>query len=287
MPTGELSLPVVPGVRHSWVPVGSTRLHVAEAGEGPPVLCLHGWPQHWWVWRGLLEGLADRHRVICPDLRGYGWSDVPRGGYEKERFATDAVGLLDALGLETVDLIAHDWGGVAGFMMCLAAPGRVRRYLALNTAHPFIRVREALPHVWRFGYQVLLAPPVVGPALAARVVPELVARIGAPTWTALERETYLAPFRQPARARAASLTYRTWLGREVMPILRGRYAGQRLRVPTLMLHGAGDVAIHPDLLRGGAAHADDFTLEVIPGVGHFIADEAPGLVLERARSFLG
>ena len=82
-------MPTRDGVEHHFVDVRGARLHVAELGDpdGPPVLLLHGWPQHWWSWRELIGPLARRHRVICPDIRGMGWSDVPRGGYGVRRRA--------------------------------------------------------------------------------------------------------------------------------------------------------------------------------------------------------
>src|SRR5215510_124422 len=113
--------PEIEGVRHSYVDVPGVKLHVAEAGEGPPVLMLHGWPQHWWIWRKVIPDLARDHRVIAPDLRGFGWSEAPSGRYELQGFADDALALLDALDLDQVNLIGHDWGGYAGFLLCLGA----------------------------------------------------------------------------------------------------------------------------------------------------------------------
>lgn len=88
-------------------------MHVALAGpdDGPPLLLVHGWPQHWWEWRHVIPALAERFRVIAPDLRGFGWSEVPAGGYEKEQLASDMLALLDTLGIERVSWIGHDWGG--------------------------------------------------------------------------------------------------------------------------------------------------------------------------------
>ncbi|HZG48918.1 MAG TPA: alpha/beta fold hydrolase, partial [Thermoleophilaceae bacterium] len=86
-------LPPVAGVTHRSVEVRGVRLHVAEAGEGPPLLLLHGWPQHWWCWRLVVPLLQDRYRLVMPDLRGHGWSGAPRDGYEKEQLATDLLGL--------------------------------------------------------------------------------------------------------------------------------------------------------------------------------------------------
>jgi hypothetical protein len=68
-------------VRHRFVQTSRLRVHIAEAGEGEPVLLLHGWPQHWYAWRNIIPLLAANHRLISPDLRGFGWTDAPRHGY--------------------------------------------------------------------------------------------------------------------------------------------------------------------------------------------------------------
>jgi pimeloyl-ACP methyl ester carboxylesterase len=129
--------PHVDGVTHRQVRTRGIDFHVAEAGSGDDVvLCLHGWPQHWYEWRHLMPALADRHRVLALDLRGFGWSDAPRDGYEKEEMATDVLAVLDALGIERVKLVGHDWGAWIGFLLCLRAPQRFERYLALNILPP-------------------------------------------------------------------------------------------------------------------------------------------------------
>ena len=90
-------IPELEGVEHRFVDAGGLRTHVAEAGEGPPIVMLHGWPQNWWMWRKLIGPLADSgRRVICPDLRGYGWTAAPPGGYEPEVFARDVAALIEA-----------------------------------------------------------------------------------------------------------------------------------------------------------------------------------------------
>lgn len=286
------TLPQLPGVEHRFVDLPGLRMHVAEAGHGDPIVLLHGFPQHWWEWRKVIPGLAERYRVICPDLRGFGWSDAPPGRYEKEELAADIIALLDALELDRVKLVGHDWGGFIGFLLCLRYPERFDRYLALNIAHPFIVVDgRTLGTLWRFWYQQVIAAPGLGARLLGRGeqrFPRFLYRWGTvdpSAWSAQDTELFLAHLREPARARAGVALYRTFLLREFLPIMRGRYKATRLSTPTLLLHGTGDPVLRPAFLRGYEAYADDMTLELIDGVGHFIADEAPELVLERALDF--
>jgi pimeloyl-ACP methyl ester carboxylesterase len=282
-------LPHVDGVSHRTVRARGLDFHVAEAGSGDDVvLCLHGWPQHWYEWRHLLPALADRHRVIAPDLRGFGWSDAPRGGYEKENLATDVLAILDALGIERVKLVGHDWGGWIGFLLCLRAPQRFERYLALNILHPWQSgLGGTLPYAWRFAYQVVIMTPVVGYRLhrRGRFVPRVL-RAGSTrkeVWDEPTLRAFADNLAEPARARAGVQMYRVFQLREILPVLRGRYAADRLTVPTRILFGVDDLVLRPERLAGYDAHADDMSVELVSGCGHFIADERPELVAERAR----
>jgi pimeloyl-ACP methyl ester carboxylesterase len=286
------ALPALDGVEHRFLDLPGLRMHVAEAGDGDPLVLLHGFPQHWWEWRKLIPALAARHRVICPDLRGFGWSDAPPGDYAKEQLANDIVALLDALELERVGLVGHDWGGFIGFLLCLRQPERFERYLALNTGHPFTPVdRESVATLWRFWYQYAIAAPVLGPRLLAggeQQFPRMLYRwstVRQDAWSAEDTELFLAQLREPARTRASVALYRTFVLREITAIMRGRYKTMRLQTPTLFLHGSEDPVLRPTFLRGYEAYADDMKLELVDGVGHFIADEAPELVGERALDF--
>src|SRR3954451_21956114 len=125
-------LPPVRGVAHRFVEANGVRLHVAEAGSGPPVLLVPGWPQHWWAWRKVIPTLAERYRVLAIDLRGWGWSDAPPGRYEKQTFADDLLALLDAEEIEKVSIIGHDWGGYASFLLAMDHPDRVAGLTVLD-----------------------------------------------------------------------------------------------------------------------------------------------------------
>lgn len=282
--------PALDGVRHRWVRARGVDFHLAEAGEGEDaVLCLHGWPQHWFEWRYLMPALATRHRVLALDLRGFGWSGAPRRGYEKEEMASDVLAVLDALGIERVKLVGHDWGGWIGFLLCLREPRRFERFLALNIVPPWVNVRSMVPHLWRFGYQQLILAPWLGYRLHrdGRFVRRVL--VGGSerkeAWTAETLAAFADTFTEPARARAAVQMYRVFNLREAWPIVRGRYEEARLTVLTLMLFGEDDFVLRPQMLAGYQRHADEMRVELVPGCGHFIADERPELVAARAREF--
>jgi pimeloyl-ACP methyl ester carboxylesterase len=280
-------LPELDGVEHRFVDLPGLRMHVAEAGAGDPVVLLHGWPQNWWAWRRLIPLLAGRFRVICPDQRGFGWSDAPAGGYDKQTIAGDVIALLDALELPRVRIVGHDVGGFVGFLICLAEPARVDRFLALNTGHPFVRpTPAALGTMWRFWYWPLLGAPLLGPALVRHGVFQALLRrwftADRAGWSRSDAEVFVHSLREPARALASSKTYRSYLLEDSPGVLAGRHRSRRLTVPTLMLHGAGDHILREPFLRGFEPFADEMALELVPGVGHFIAEERPELVADRA-----
>jgi len=285
-------LPSVPGVTHRDIDVGGVRLHVAEAGDGPPIVLLHGWPQHWWCWRRVMPQLARRHRVLAPDLRGFGWSDAPSGSYAKETFAADLLALLDAERLEQVRIIGHDWGGYAAFLLALERPERVERLLALDIVPPWatasrVRLRQLAVPVLA-SYQALLATPLVGPRILTTgpwFVRTVIRAGSGPRvrWTEQELDVYANVLRDPARAEASSACYRTFLTREVPAIaLRGDRSND-LQVPTLLAMGATS-ALHWILQPEPARN---LRVEKIPSAGHFLPEEAPDTVLRLARRWFG
>jgi pimeloyl-ACP methyl ester carboxylesterase len=271
--------PHVTGVSHRFLDVDGHNVHVAEAGSGDPVVLLHGWPQHWFCWRRLVPMLADRYRLIMPDLRGHGWSGAPRDGYEKEQLATDLLGLLDALGLDQVRLVGHDWGGWTGFLACLRRPERFRSFLALGIVHPFQRPTWAkAAQAWRGAYQLALATPVLA-AATLRASPQPVgAAIRAGTvqqhaFTDRDLLEYGTILQQPARAHASVQMYRTFVFREVPRL--ARYRDQHLVVPTQLVVGEYDPVSSRALLDGWQDHAPAMTVARLPKVGHFVPEEAP------------
>jgi pimeloyl-ACP methyl ester carboxylesterase len=140
------------------VRVNGLELNVIIEGEGPDVLLVHGFPDDHAVWRKQIPALvAAGYRVIAPDTRGCGDSDMALrvADYRVDVLVSDLVGVLDALGIEKVRLVAHDWGAIQGWYLAMRHPERVERYIALSVGHPAAYVRGGLEQKLR-GYYVVL-----------------------------------------------------------------------------------------------------------------------------------
>jgi pimeloyl-ACP methyl ester carboxylesterase len=281
-------MPHVDGVEHRYATVRGVRLHYAEAGAGDPVLLQHGWPQHWWVWRHLIPAVAERYRVIAPDLRGHGWSSKPKGDYRKDELMRDVIALLDDLGIERVRYVGHDWGAYVGMLASLRHPDRIEKFVCLSIPHPWQKERSIKKLVASAWYQLLLASPLVGKLAIGRFgFPRLMLKKGRVqgSYTEPELDTYMDLLKEPDAVEASMRMYRHFLRYELAPTLSGAFKDERLTVPTRWIVGDKDpVAATAD--DGYREHADDMTLEHVPNVGHFLPEEKPDLVRERVLEFL-
>ena len=123
-------------VEHHHAELGDVRLHYVTAGVGPPVVLLHGWPETWYMWRGVIPALAARHRVIAPDLRGLGDSSRPARGYDKLTVASDIARLMGSLGHDRYCVGAHDWGAPVAFALAAQNRGAVRAMTIFDAPVP-------------------------------------------------------------------------------------------------------------------------------------------------------
>lgn len=121
------------------IDVGAVALNVIDAGDGPPVLLLHGFPDRASMWGAQIDYLVQRgHRVIAPDLRGFGDSDRPTGvaNYTMDKLLGDIAGLLNVLGIPRTAVVAHDWGASLAWTLAAALPDLVTRLAVLSVGHP-------------------------------------------------------------------------------------------------------------------------------------------------------
>lgn len=273
-------------IEHHFAPIGGPRTHYVRTGEGDAIVLLHGWPQHWWMWRHLIPALAKRHLVVCPDIRGLGWSDA--GGdataYRLDRLAGDLVGLLDHLGLERVSLVGHDWGTAIGYEACLRSPQRFRRFVALAGTPPWRVGGSSLALALRLWHIPAIA------ALGSMSITRLrIAERALRDWrhvgsfSAAEYDAYLSVIvRREVRAATVHF-YRNIILHESSRYLIGNRSTQ-LAVPTLHLNGRHDHHFQ-HLGEVEPSRAVDFAFDVLP-CGHFIAEEVPRLLLERVLDFV-
>jgi len=145
---------------HHTAQVNGTRLHYVTAGEGPPVMLLHGWPQTWYEWRHVIDLLADEYQVVAPDLRGFGYSAKPAAGYDADTMAADLAALADHLGLRDVTVLGHDWGAVFGYVYAAKTPSQVRALGIVEMALPGVGIMEQAMapqpqgnFLWHMGFQ--------------------------------------------------------------------------------------------------------------------------------------
>jgi pimeloyl-ACP methyl ester carboxylesterase len=279
---------------HRTVGANGIALHVVEAGAGPLVLLLHGFPQFWWAWRRQLVDLADAgYRAVAVDLRGYGASDKPPRGYDAPTLAADAAALVASLGETDAVVVGTDVGGLLAWTMAATAPQAVRSLVLIGAAHP-LRLRSAVlrdpaqrrasAYAWRT-FQVPRRPERKL-ARDDRWVRELFDRWAGPRWRAspdypAEVARYAQAFRIHPAAYCASEYFR-WLVRS-LPRPDGHRFAASLRAPiaapVLQLHGGADTCVLPTTAQGsGSFVAGHYEARVLKRVGHFPHNEVPELV---------
>jgi pimeloyl-ACP methyl ester carboxylesterase len=264
------------------ISVDGMKMAYSDAGDGPPVLLLHGWPTSSYLWREIAPRLASEHRVIAPDLPGFGASSKPVGTrYSFEFFERTLDALADELGLEQIGLAGHDLGGPIGVHWALARPGRVSRLALLNT----LLYPEFAPAVVEF-VTTLLDPVRREQVVSAAGLTEVM-RLGVSDPAALPDETLAAvraPFDTPEARQALAEAGIGLAPKGFEEIARGLPG---LEMPVLGLYGAED-RILPDVAETFARVKRDLPhaeIVALPGVGHFLQEEAPEPVAARLARF--
>lgn len=277
----ELDAALAVDVEHHHLRRAWGTQHVVTAGPpgAPAVLLVHGWPQHWLAWRHVLATLATEHRVVAVDLRGFGWSatDDPVPRPTIRALAADLVDALDDLGIERATLASHDWGGWVAFRATLDRPGRFSGHVALAIMAPWLSAWSMARHVKGWSYMALLArrgDEVAGEPAAVRHLFDLSTTV--PVWSTPDGDAALASYAdrvgRPTSAHLTRHLYRTFLGRELWRALGPRPA--RLQVPTTVAIGADETISLPSHWQG-RTRPGEISLVTVPGVRHWLAEEAP------------
>jgi pimeloyl-ACP methyl ester carboxylesterase len=275
---------------HGQAVLGDVSLHYVEAGEGPLVVLLHGFPEFWYSWRSQIPALVRAgYRVIAPDLRGYNLSSKPEGidAYRLTTVVQDIAGLIVKTTEPPCVLAGHDWGGVIAWFLPMLHPGLVRKLVVLNSPHPVPLSRE-LRHSkgqkLRLAYQVLMQPPHL-PELFMSLFGFAALRMmlrRAGNFSAPEIAHYVEAWRQPG-ALAGMTNYYRALRRHraaLRPLVRP------LDIPTLMIWGERDPVFTRGTTENFSEYVPDLRIERVVDAGHFVQTDAPDRVNKALVEFL-
>lgn len=275
-------------------PVGDAELAYFDVGQGLPVVCIHGWPQHGYCWRRLAGELVPRVRVIAPDLRGCGDSALAADGFDKKTLAADVAGLIRHLDVEGAVVVGHDWGAPIAYRMALDAPALLRALVIMNGRMPLLerhtnlmftpqQVRER----WYFNFNLV---PELPETMIAASLDDFLRHILV-HWSAGEEvhtEADIAEYRRvlgrPGGLTAGLGFYRTAVAQDVNDWRE--HAGAVIDIPNLVLWGARDPVLPPDFLDGLEAVTPDLEVHVHDGAGHFLQEQAPEWCGARLLDFL-
>lgn len=277
-----------------YADLGSVRLHCAEAGEGPLVVLLHGFPQFHHMWRFQISALVEAgFRVVAPDMRGYNLSDKPRGieHYRIETLARDVEQLISERGEERATVIGHDWGAIVAWFVAMQHPERVEKLGILNVPHParflfdgLVMPRQLLKSFYVFFFQVPLLPEKV---LRAEDFAALRAgfrgdrrRPGAIPAEDVER--YVAAMARPGALTGAINYYRALF----QGPSRTRALLKKVEAQTLVIWGEKDAFLSQELAEPGPLWVPNLRVERLPDASHWVAEDSPDEVNELLLDFL-
>lgn len=291
------------GFEARWINTEAGRFFTRVGGEGPPVILLHGFPQTHAMWSQVAVALAETHTVVCPDLRGYGWSFVPKEDepetYSKRVMGQDAVAIMQELGHVRFALVGHGRGARVGYRLALDSPERIEKLALLDiipTSSVWGRMKDdptVAPH-WRFLSEPSPAPEQEIGRDPIRYYESLLKSwsgergMKAFDWKALK--SYRDSWNEPSRIHASCEDYRAGATVDVEADRTDLASGKKIRCPTLVLWGQW---LASSAMAGGTSPLVFWHASFAPQAmgkqldcGHFLAEEDPAGTLGALKQFL-
>lgn len=282
---GPASALLPAGARSLFADVNGIRMHYVAMGSGPLVVLLHGWPQTWFAWHGVMPRLAQRFTVIAPDLRGTGLSELTPSGYDKQTIAEDIRALIAHRGASKAVVVGHDMGGKAAYVLAHLRPDCIAKLALIDCLLPGTENMDALRGgAWHYGFH--MASDV--PEMLTRGREEVYIRALIRAWShrkdaVSERaiSEYARHYRQPGRMTAGFNYYRTL--RQDAPFA-ATLRDNKLHMPVLAM--GGQFGVGAKLAQALQGEAEDLTAVVAEGSGHFVAEEAPDFFVDTLQRFI-
>jgi pimeloyl-ACP methyl ester carboxylesterase len=280
------------GFREGYADVNDQRLHYVEAGDGPLIVLLHGFPEFWYAWRRQIQPLAAAgFRVIAPDMRGYNLSSKPDGvaSYEVDKMAADISGLIKERGARSALLVGHDYGGTVAWATAMHHPEVVDRLAILNAAHPR-RLSEGLrsPHQLRrswyfFYFQLPGIPEHHVRADSWRFLRDFLGDARPDSFTTDDMDRYVEAWSQPGAETAMINYYRASVRQsskspaaQILPV----------SAPTLVIWGQRDRYLGSELAEPDRKDVPQLDrVERLADASHWVHHDEPERVTELLTGF--
>jgi haloacetate dehalogenase len=282
----------VKGFKNRKIRTRGARINLVTAGEGPPVLLLHGYPETHLMWHKVAPALARDYTVVCADLRGYGDSSKPRGlpdhsNYSKRAMALDMVEVMDALGFERFHVVGHDRGGRVAHRLARDHAARVRSLTVLDIS-PTLKMYESTDMRFARAYYhwfLLIQPPPLPERMIAAMGPKyILGRIG--RGRAGLKHFPAAVQREYVRCFDPHSTCEDYRAAATIDLLHDKKERAKLKMPVLALWGKrGVIEALFDCLADWREVAADVRGRALP-CSHFIPEEKPKELLAELRRFL-
>ncbi|RDJ27447.1 alpha/beta hydrolase [Bosea caraganae] len=273
-------------IESRFAEVDGIKLHYLAAGQGEPVLLLHGYAQNSHMWRPLIAKLAETHLVIAPDLRGFGASDKPEAGYDKKTMAGDVHALAASLGLKSAAVVGHDIGLMVAYAYAAQYPDEVSRLALMDAFLPGVGDWTnvwLLRDLWHFHFYGKTPLALVDGR--ERIYFEHFwndfAANPEKSVSEADRQLYAAAYGQPGAMRAGFEVFRNF--EQDAKDFAG-FAATKLKVPMLVL--TGEKASGEFLIAQGRLVAESVEGVVVKGSGHWLMDEAPDQTIPALLAFL-
>lgn len=272
---------------HRFVDANGVRFHYVEAGSGPLVLLLHGFPEFWYSWRFQIPALAGRFHVVAPDMRGYNETSKPRTGYDMKTLVADVASLVDALGYDRVRLAGHDWGGAVAWATAARHPDLVARLSILNAPHPTAMARalrsspkQIMRSWYMFVFQIRgLAEWAIRRDDFARLERRIRADMAHPERMSDEDAArFRAAISKPGALESALEYYRTAFRAARQEGFRVHE--QTVRVPTQVIWGERDTALGVELLDDLDRWVPNLEVHRVASASHWVQQDEPELVTD-------
>jgi pimeloyl-ACP methyl ester carboxylesterase len=293
--------PEGPQLAHRYADLGDVRLHYVEAGTGPPVVLLHGFPEFWYSWRYQIPALAAAgFHAVAPDMRGYNWSDKPSSvhSYRVEVLAHDVERLIRACGATRAAVVGHDWGAIVAWWFAMLHPERLTRLAILNVPHPAYTLEPGLMRaagvpVWRqllrswyvFFFQLPGLPEAMLRAGTFAAVRRTLRRdpVRPDAFTDADITRYVEALAQPGALTATVNYYRALLRRNP-GAMHARL--RRIEAPVLVIWGERDRYLEAGLADPPRRWVPNARVERLPDASHWVQLDRPERVNALLLEFL-